>query len=141
MRAIEALQAEWDRFATQMISRKQNGENVSDTVSEGRGKQLVDAIREQYRTFINMERQLRHERNEKANSTAIFTISLYLLFSLTFAGALAYFGRRELVALSSTYGESSPSSVPTASTSPSSAGWGTARRPCRSACSASSRCR
>ena len=106
VRAIEALQAEWDRFATQMISRKQNGENVSDTVSEGRGKQLVDAIREQYRTFINMERQLRHERNEKANSTAIFTISLYLLFSLTFAGALAYFGRRELVALSSTYGES-----------------------------------
>ncbi len=106
VRTIEALQEEWDRFAKEMIERKRNGLDVVDTVSEGRGKQLVDGIREQYRIFINLERQLRHERNEKASDTAILTIVLYLLFSLSLSGLLAYFGRRELLSLSSTYSAS-----------------------------------
>ncbi|MDU9413817.1 response regulator [Pseudomonas sp. zfem005] len=106
VRTIEALQEEWDRFAKEMIDRKRDGLNVVDAVSEGRGKQLVDAVREQYRIFINLERQLRHERNEKASDTAILTIALYLLFSLSFSGLLAFFGRRELLSLSTTYSES-----------------------------------
>ncbi|MCU9947279.1 response regulator [Pseudomonas sp. PDM13] len=106
VRTIEALQEEWDRFAREMIERKRDGLNVADAVSEGRGKQLVDAVREQYRIFINLERQLRHERNEKASDTAILTIGLYLAFSLSFSGLLAFFGRRELLSLSTTYSES-----------------------------------
>ena len=104
LRRIEALQAEWDSYARSMIELRRQGEDVSDDVRGGRGKLMIDGIREQFSQFINTERQLRHERNDDASSTATFTILGYLVFSLSFSGLLAYFGRRELLGLSASYG-------------------------------------
>ncbi|MBD9483604.1 response regulator [Pseudomonas sp. PDM14] len=103
LRRIEALQAEWDNYARGIIELRRQGEDVFDDVRSGRGKVLIDGIRDQYSQFINTERQLRHERNDAASTTATFTILGYLIFSLSFSGLLAYFGRRELLGLSSSY--------------------------------------
>ncbi|WP_437880112.1 response regulator [Pseudomonas sp. LRF_L74] len=103
---IGALHDEWAQFAKDMIETRQRSGKVSDEVGEGRGKQLTDAIREQYEAFTNTERRLRQERSDAAGNTAILTIGLYLAFSLAFSGLLAYLGRRELVRLSGVYGSS-----------------------------------
>ncbi|TBU83807.1 response regulator [Phytopseudomonas dryadis] len=103
LRGIIALQEEWNTFAQEAIAAKRAGGNYLDPVRDGRGKQLTDAIRAEYDAFIAMEQRLRQERNDKATSTATSTIILYLLFSLSFSGVLAFFGRRELVRLTATY--------------------------------------
>ncbi|MDU9413551.1 response regulator [Pseudomonas sp. zfem005] len=104
IRRIESMQEQWARFANQMIEQRRAGQDITAAVREKRGKQLVDGIRQTFAEFIAAEQQLRHDRNERASNTAIFTIAAYLLFSLSFSGLLAYFGRRELLGLSSTYG-------------------------------------
>ncbi|WP_263146733.1 response regulator [Pseudomonas sp. RIT-PI-AD] len=105
-RRIEALQAEWNQYASEMIERRRNGEDVVDKVRDGRGKQLIDGIRQEFGDFVALEQRLRHERNERATDTAILTIVCYVLFSLAFSGILVFFGRRDLLTLSSRYGDS-----------------------------------
>jgi signal transduction histidine kinase/CheY-like chemotaxis protein len=63
----------------------------------------MDSIRKHFNEFIATEQQLRHDRNERASFTAIVTISLYAIFNLSFSGILAFFGRRELMGLSTFY--------------------------------------
>nr|WP_288452352.1 response regulator [uncultured Pseudomonas sp.] len=104
LRSIAALQDEWTAFAQGAIAAKRDGGNFLDPVRDGRGKQLTDAIRDEYGAFIAMEQRLREERNNAASNTAITTIALFLLFTLIFSGGLAIFGRRELLRLTGTYG-------------------------------------
>ena len=104
LRSIAALQDEWTAFAQGAIAAKRDGGNFIDPVRDGRGKQLTDAIRDEYGAFIAMEQRLREERNSAASNTAIITIALFLLFTLLFSGGLAIFGRRELLRLTGTYG-------------------------------------
>nr|WP_288467135.1 response regulator [uncultured Pseudomonas sp.] len=104
LRSIAALQDEWTAFAQGAIAAKRDGGNFLDPVRDGRGKQLTDAIRDEYAAFIAMEQRLREERNNAASNTAITTIALFLLFTLIFSGGLAIFGRRELLRLTGTYG-------------------------------------
>ncbi|PZW67218.1 signal transduction histidine kinase [Pseudomonas sp. URMO17WK12:I1] len=104
LRSISALQDEWTAFAQGAIAAKRDGGNFLDPVRDGRGKQLTDAIRDEYGAFIAMEQRLREERNNAASNTAIITIALFLLFTLLFSGGLAIFGRRELLRLTGTYG-------------------------------------
>lgn len=103
---VQALEDEWTRFAQEMIELRQQSGVIDDSVREGRGRQLMDAIREQFEAFMNVERQLRQQRNDTASNTAILTIVLYLLFSVAFSGFLAYFGRREILGLSDSYSAS-----------------------------------
>ncbi|SHL21202.1 response regulator [Phytopseudomonas punonensis] len=103
LRSIAALQDEWTAFAQGAIAAKRDGGNFLDPVRDGRGKQLTDAIRDEYGAFIAMEQRLREERNNAASNTAIITIALFLLFTLLFSGGLAIFGRRELMRLTDTY--------------------------------------
>ncbi|MEQ9726957.1 response regulator [Pseudomonas sp. WHRI 8822A] len=104
LRSIAALQDEWTAFAQSAIVAKRDGGNYIDPVRDGRGKQLTDAIRAEYADFIAQEQRLRKERNDAASNTATITIALFLLFTLLFSGALAIFGRRELMRLTDTYG-------------------------------------
>ncbi|BCG25633.1 two-component system sensor histidine kinase/response regulator [Pseudomonas tohonis] len=104
VRRIEAMQERWGAFAQEMIERRRANQDVTTAIREKRGKQLVDGIRRTFADFIATEQQLRHERNERASNTAIFTVVAYLLFSLGFSGLLAFIGRRELLGLSRTYG-------------------------------------
>jgi CheY-like chemotaxis protein/signal transduction histidine kinase/CHASE3 domain sensor protein len=103
LRKVQAAQTLWEVFAHEMIElRRQNGDYVP-LVKSGRGKALTDEVRRQFATFLEVEEKLLAERNDLARSVTGWSVGLFLIFSLTVAGLLAVFGRRELVGLSNSY--------------------------------------
>ncbi|MBC7435757.1 MAG: response regulator [Bdellovibrionales bacterium] len=100
---IMALQAQWDVYASDMITQRREGKDVNNIVRSGRGKRLTDEMRNEFDAFIGTEERLRITRSESASTVTNATVILYLLFSLGVAALLAYFGRRELVGLSDSY--------------------------------------
>jgi CheY-like chemotaxis protein/CHASE3 domain sensor protein len=101
---ISALQAQWDEYATEMITKRRAGMEAAQMVRTGRGKRLTDEIRKEFDELTGLEDKLRGERTETANRVTNFTVVFYLFFSLGVAALLAYFGRKELMGLSATYG-------------------------------------
>jgi CheY-like chemotaxis protein/CHASE3 domain sensor protein len=100
---IAAIQATWVEFARSLIAARRAGEDAQAQVRLGRGKRLTDDMRAEYAAFIDTEQALRFQRNNNANSTAWWVICLFLLFTLTLTGLVAYFGRRQLMRLSGSY--------------------------------------
>ncbi len=103
LRDIEDLQQRWALAATKLIEQRQ-ATNAPPATVKVAGGSVMDTIRKRFTDFIATEQQLRHERNDRASFTAILTISLYAIFNLSFSGILAFFGRRELLGLSTFYG-------------------------------------
>jgi CheY-like chemotaxis protein/CHASE3 domain sensor protein len=100
---IAALQTTWNEFARSLIAARRAGEDAQAIVRLGRGKRLTDDMRAEFTAFMDTEQGLRFQRNNQANSTAWWVISLFLLFTLTLTGLVAYFGRRQLMRLSDSY--------------------------------------
>ena len=101
---ITTLQAAWNQYASEVIALRRNGGDYLTAMRRGQGKRLTDAMRADYAEVMNVEQQLRFERNNQANNTSLAVIAAFLLFTLTLTGLLAYFGRRQLVRLSEDYG-------------------------------------
>ncbi|MDQ6681220.1 MAG: response regulator [Pseudomonadota bacterium] len=104
LKRIGALQTEWVRFAQQAIELRRSNGGYVELVRSERGKQLFDEIRREFDDFIGVEERLRQDRSDEARRTTIGGVVLYLLFSLGLSAALSWFGRRELLHLSTTYG-------------------------------------
>ena len=105
LKRIQALQDDWQQYAEEMINQRRiKGEYIAP-LRTGRGKRLTDEVRSQYEEVIATEQQLRLARNADVTRTTILCVSLYLIFVLSVSGILAYIGRRDLLALSSTYGD------------------------------------
>jgi signal transduction histidine kinase/DNA-binding response OmpR family regulator len=102
---IRAAQLEWERYAEEAIGRRTKNVDVVELVKSGRGKILTDEVRAQFRGFIDTENRLLQDRNSSSRTVIAWSVGAFLLFSLTVAGLLALFGRRELMSLSSSYGE------------------------------------
>jgi signal transduction histidine kinase/CheY-like chemotaxis protein/CHASE3 domain sensor protein len=105
LKRLSALQSEWNVFAQDMITlRRQNGD-YAEAILAGRGKRLTDEIRSEYEQIVAIEQQLRLTRNDNVTRTTIFSMALYLAFVLCVSGLLAYIGRKDMLALSTNYGE------------------------------------
>jgi signal transduction histidine kinase/DNA-binding response OmpR family regulator/CHASE3 domain sensor protein len=102
---IRAAQKQWQVFAEEVISRRGKNQDYIDLVKVGRGKTLTDEVRRQFKDFIEEEQRLLAERNQSSRSVIAWSVAAFLLFSLTVAGLLALFGRRELLHLSANYNE------------------------------------
>ncbi|MCU1734669.1 MULTISPECIES: response regulator [unclassified Pseudomonas] len=102
---LEALQAEWDIFAREMIQSRRSGGDYRSDIEAGRGKRLTDQTRKEYEDFVALEQQLRAKRNEQVSTTTWVSISLYLAFIILISGLLAWIGRRDLINLSTSYQE------------------------------------
>ncbi len=100
---IKPLQAEWNRFAEHMIDLRRSAGAYVEAMRAGHGKRLTDQIRQEYEAFVSTEQQLRQARSDRVQSTTVASISLYLGFVVLLSGMLAYFGRRDLLGLSSSY--------------------------------------
>ncbi|MBN8751973.1 MULTISPECIES: response regulator [Variovorax] len=100
---IAAIQGTWIEFARSLIAARRAGEDAQAQVRLGRGKRLTDDMRAEFTAFIDTEQALRFQRNNDANRTAWWVICLFLLFTLTLTGLVAYFGRRQLMRLSESY--------------------------------------
>jgi signal transduction histidine kinase/CheY-like chemotaxis protein/CHASE3 domain sensor protein len=105
LRKIHASQKLWEQFAAEVIEARRTDGDYLTLVRSGRGRALTDEVRRQFATFLEIEEKLLIERNLSAKSTTRWAVGMFLMFSLSVAGLLAYFGRRELLALSTSYGK------------------------------------
>lgn len=100
---LATMQESWNQFAQEMITlRRTNGDYVTP-IQNARGKRLTDEIRDQYDQAVNIEHQLRLTRNTEVTRTTVLSVSLYIVFIVIVSGILAWVGRRDMTALSSTY--------------------------------------
>ncbi len=106
VKRIRAAQLQWKAFASEMIERRRrNDPAYIDVVRTGRGRILTDEIRRTFEDFLDIERRLLRERNDKARSVTTWSVVSFLLLSLLVGAFLALFGRRQLVTLSNSYQE------------------------------------
>ena len=101
---ILAIQEEWTLLSKNLIEIRKVDGDYRAIVHKGQGKRLTDAIRTEYDNFIQAEQNLRVARSEAVSSTVIISITGYLLFVVVLSGLLAWFGRRDLLGLSTQYG-------------------------------------
>ncbi|MGQ2978936.1 MAG: response regulator [Polaromonas sp.] len=104
IKRIEGLQTQWNAFAREVIDKRRNNLAYEQDIRLGRGKGLTDEIRREFNGFITMEQRLLVQRSDDARSTTQWSVAAYLAFTLGLSGLLAFFGRRELLRLSETYG-------------------------------------
>ena len=104
-RRIAAMQEDWNRFAQEMITLRREGGDYQGPILARRGKRLTDEIRAEYEQAVGVEQQLRQTRNTDVTHTTIVSVSFYLVFVLLVSGILAGVGRRDMLALSTTYAE------------------------------------
>ncbi|MDI1261309.1 response regulator [Aquabacterium sp.] len=102
---IEALQKQWDVFAQRVIALRRTEGDYLSIIRAETGKQLFDEIRREVREFIGEENRLLHERNDTARSTTFWVIVTYVSLVLILSGLIALSGRRQIMTLSTSYGD------------------------------------
>jgi CheY-like chemotaxis protein/signal transduction histidine kinase/CHASE3 domain sensor protein len=103
LRHIRSLHTEWLRAADKLIAaRRQQGDYLG-MVRAGAGKMPSDAMRDQFRAFIEHEETLRAARGEAVGVVGFWTVAIFLTVSLAVSGLLAWRGRRDLLRLSDVY--------------------------------------
>jgi signal transduction histidine kinase/DNA-binding response OmpR family regulator/CHASE3 domain sensor protein len=103
LKQIATIQQRWSNFAEQMIDARRRNQDFESALASGRGKIEFDETRREFGDFLNVELRLRQERAEATRRVTTTLVSVFLLFSLSVSGLLAWIGRRELMSLSSTY--------------------------------------
>jgi len=100
---IASLQNAWDAFASEMIERRRNLGEIGETARLLSGKRIADDMRAEYAAFMDAEQNVRFQRNNDANRTAIVVVVSFVLFTLVATGLMAFLGRRQLLKLSANY--------------------------------------
>jgi signal transduction histidine kinase/DNA-binding response OmpR family regulator/CHASE3 domain sensor protein len=103
LRQIEGIQQRWANYEEVLIDARRRGLDYQKAVTSGRGKNEFDETRRQFSDFLDVELSLRQQRSEATRRVTTTLVGVFLLFSLTVSGLLAWMGRRELMSLSSTY--------------------------------------
>ncbi|HWT72659.1 MAG TPA: CHASE3 domain-containing protein, partial [Oxalicibacterium sp.] len=100
---IQALFDQWDQYAQDVIQTRRDNGDYQALLDRSAGRAQFMQMREEFESFIELEQRQRRERSEEARSVTYSTIAGFVLLSIVSSGILAFFGRRELVRLSSTY--------------------------------------
>jgi CheY-like chemotaxis protein len=103
LRQIEAIQQRWTTIAEAMIDARRRNQDYESAVASNRGKTEFDETRREFSEFLDVELHLRQDRAEATRRVTSTLVSVFLLFSLSVSGLLAWMGRRELMGLSATY--------------------------------------
>ena len=104
LRRVAALAQRWNVFAETAIAMRRRGESVEDFVRTQQGKQLIDEMRRELRSFNEMELRLLRDRNEDAQVGTWVSVGSYIGLLLLVSGFIAWGGRRDIKALSDEYG-------------------------------------
>ena len=99
---IRALQARWHKeyAQVQILHKRQDPGYIARSPL---GRELKDAIRDEFDQFFVVERRARAERTQAANNNTVGAAIAFVLLMLTTGGLIAWRGRRDLVGLSTTY--------------------------------------
>jgi len=103
LKNIRGQHQQWDQNAQEMIAARRAGVDYLAMARSGRAKVDFDELRHQFDDFMQVERNVRDQRSTEARSVTYFTVAGFLALSLVISGLLAWFGRRDLLRLSSIY--------------------------------------
>lgn len=100
---IRSLYAEWQRYARDVIALRDRGEDYPAYVNRAVGKNLMDAMRVKFASFLQTKETRRDARTHAVQRTVRVMVGTALALTLVLGGLLAYFTRRQLLSLSRTY--------------------------------------
>ncbi|RYG33398.1 MAG: two-component system sensor histidine kinase/response regulator, partial [Burkholderiales bacterium] len=103
LRRIADVQADWNRYAETVMRQKRENGPFTETMTSGQGRRMADEVRREFAQFGAEEERLRRERNEQAQTTAIWILVGYVTFTVLTSLLLAWAGRRELLGLATSY--------------------------------------
>lgn len=105
LRRLESMHADWMTYAETAISLRRTNGDYAKVVSN-RGQQEFNEIRREIYDFQEVEKRLLEDRQNNARLIITVSIISFLVIMAAVTGFLSYFGRRELIKLSSIYNES-----------------------------------
>ena len=105
LRQIQALQGQWQVFARDGIALKRENGDIVPFVRTRRGKIIFDEMRDQFSAFLLQEQRQLQARNDYAQRVTRVGVGIYLFISIVLASLMAWFGRRDLMRLSASFGE------------------------------------
>jgi PAS domain S-box-containing protein len=95
------LDSRWVSWADQQLKEHPGDPSTQQELLSG--QQLITAIRDKQREFINVEEALRRTRSRRASNLNVLGVGSAILLSLLIASLLFTLTRRELLKLSSAY--------------------------------------
>ncbi|HEY6529147.1 MAG TPA: response regulator [Cellvibrionaceae bacterium] len=99
---IEEINSAWQTYAQTVIDmRRNNGEYLE--LVRARGLREFEMLRSEFEEFVAVEQKLLHDRNAAVRQTTTFAVATFLGASIFLTGLLSFFGRRDLLRLSSTF--------------------------------------
>lgn len=101
---IRPVSAKWQHYARDVIAMRDRGEDYQAYVNRAIGKDLMDTMRAQSTSFIQIEENLRNVRTRATRRAVWVAIGAVIALTLVLGGFLAYIIRRQLLSLSQTYG-------------------------------------
>lgn len=100
---IRSLHAEWQRYARDVIAMRARGGDYQAYVNQTAGKNLMDAMRAQFASFLQTKEMQRDTRTRATHQAVRAAVGTTLALTLVLGGLLAYVTRRQLLSLSRTY--------------------------------------
>ena len=104
LRKLQTDYQEWNRYAQQMLALRKQGGDYQAYAINAQGKKLMDTIRAEMASFIKTEEQLRNRRTHDLQRTTQWLLTTRIGLSLGIGGILAFFTRRQLLAVAKSYG-------------------------------------
>ncbi len=104
LRTLQSDYEQWKRYAQQMIALRQQGGDYQAYAINAQGKKQMDTMRGEMASFIQTEEVLRNARTQDVQKTTQWLFVTRIVLSLGVAGILAFFIRRQLIAVSQSYG-------------------------------------
>jgi signal transduction histidine kinase/CHASE3 domain sensor protein len=104
LKTLQADSQQWQRYAQQMLSLRKQGGDYQAYGINAQGKKLMDTIRGDMASFITTEERLRDTRTQAVQKTTQQLFFTRTVLSLAVGGILAFFIRRQLLAVAQSYG-------------------------------------
>jgi signal transduction histidine kinase/ActR/RegA family two-component response regulator len=93
----------WSDYAQSVKSMVGNGEESRSLATFGRGKELMDSVRESILALLTTETNYRQQQSRTARITAIAVLATSILVCMVVGFVSAYLVRKQLLAVAGTY--------------------------------------
>jgi PAS domain S-box-containing protein len=95
--------AQWSRLAKEVMALRDRGGDYQAYIQNRQGKELMDAMRAQFDSFISLEENLRYSRGQALVRATRILLGTSIGLTVLLGGLLALSARRQLMALSQSY--------------------------------------
>jgi signal transduction histidine kinase len=100
---IEALQREWMKFARELLQKGGDVKTISGKENVHLARDVIDAIRKGFESFVAEEERLRNELSHRVNTSARRTVQITLAFALVIGVLIAIGARHSMRTIANEY--------------------------------------